>query len=564
MLHSDRDNAENPAYANARQVMIALSGAFKKLNLYSESHSVYTNALITLRNSLEQHFSRFGNLNIRICRNQILCDDEVVYQGSAEPADLVFILHRDGILSFEFQEGLELWELDTLLKILHDHCTLADDAEDDIVTALWKYNLPSILYEAADAELGLPDETRLFHQQGETHEGEEEEEEEENSAAAETEADMTNDDPQAVAAVSPLEHRNELFHLTPDEREQLRKMVFFEEQLDNTDYVVDVLLYILEQHCLPEDVEDLLGTLSQELGHALSKGRFAYLHAAIIKLEHHLRNLHDASHWSAPHMERFLRSLSGHSFLDRLPALSSLIDEGPPESMKELKRLLLLLDSSCIAILGPMMQQTQSAALQRVLLATIASMAVRDFSHLERLIYDAEADLAPRLVFILGHLKDEASRQLLSNLLGHQLPAVRRQALKALLARDKDVFEEVFSLITDPDESIRKIVLQHFGRERNVRLERLLLRYLEAEAGNVDDDPYLAMCRVLGRCGSDQSLHFLANQLFKWPLLGILRSPGSRQRRGALIALEGLNSTKAIHLAQRSAKGFWGNFLRPA
>jgi hypothetical protein len=282
MLHSDRDNAENPAYANARQVMIALSGAFKKLNLYSESHSVYTNALITLRNSLEQHFSRFGNLNIRICRNQILCDDEVVYQGSAEPADLVFILHRDGILSFEFQEGLELWELDTLLKILHDHCTLADDAEDDIVTALWKYNLPSILYEAADAELGLPDETRLFHQQGETHEGEEEEEE--NSAAAETEADMTNDDPQAVAAVSPLEHRNELFHLTPDEREQLRKMVFFEEQLDNTDYVVDVLLYILEQHCLPEDVEDLLGTLSQELGHALSKGRFAYLHAAIIKL----------------------------------------------------------------------------------------------------------------------------------------------------------------------------------------------------------------------------------------------------------------------------------------
>jgi hypothetical protein len=561
MLHSERDNAENPVYANAKQVMIALSGAFKKLNLYSESHSVYTNALIALKNSLEQHFGRFGNLNIRISRNQILCDDEVVYQGSAEPADLVFVLHRDGILSFEFQEGLELWELDTLLKILHEHCTLADDAEDDIVTALWKFNLPSIQYEAADLELGLPDETRLFHQQGGTQEVEEEEE---NRATAETEADMTNDDPQAAADVSPLEHRNELFHLTPDEREQLRKMVFFEEQLDNTDYVVDVLLHILEQHCLPEDVEDLLGTLSQELGHALSKGRFAYLHAAIIKLEHHLRNLHDASHWSAPYMDRFLKSLSGHSFLNRLPALSSLIDEGPPESLKELKRLLLLLDSRCIAILGPMMQQTPSAALQRVLIATIAAMAVRDFSHLERLIYDAESDLVPRLVFILGHLKDEASRQLLSNLLGHQSPAVRRQALKALLARDKDAIEEVFSLMTDPDESIRKMVLQHFGRERNVRLERLLLRYLEAEAGNVDDDPYLAMCRVLGRCGSDQSLHFLANQLFKWPLLGILRSPGSRQRRGALIALEGVNSTKAIHLAQRSAKGFWGNFLRPA
>jgi HEAT repeat protein len=567
MLPSDRDNAENPAHAIARQAMIAFSGAFKKLNLYSESHSVYTNALNTLKNSLEQHFSRFGNLNIRISRNQILCDDEVVYQGTAEPTDLVFILHRDGILSFEFQEGLELWELDTLLKILHDHCTLADDAEDDIVTALWKYNLPSILYEAADLELGLPDETRLFHQQGETQEKEgegEEEGEEENCIAAETEADTADDDPRAASGVSPLERRNELFHLTPGEREQLRKMVFFEEQLDNTDYVVDVLLYILEQHSLPEDVDDLLGTLSQELGHALSKGRFAYLHTAIIKLEHHLKNLQDASHWSAPYMERFLGALSGHSFLNRLPALSSLIDESPPESLKELKKLLLLLDSKCITILGPMMQQTQSAALQRVLIATIAAMAVRDFSHLERLICDAEADLVPRLVFILGHLKDEASRQLLSNLLGHHSPAVRRQALKALLARDKDALEEVFALITDPDESIRKMVLQHFGRERNVRLERLLLRYLEAEAGNADDDLYLAMFRVLGRCGSDQSIHFLANQLFKWPLLGILRSTGSLRRRGALIALEGVNSTKAIHLAQRSAKGFWGNFLRPA
>jgi hypothetical protein len=560
MLQSDRDNAENPAHAVARQAMIAFSGAFKKLNLYSESHSVYTNALNNLKNSLEQHFSRFGNLNIRISRNQILCDDEVVYQGTAEPADPVFILHRDGILSFEFQEGLELWELDTLLKILHDHCTLADDAEDDIVTALWKYDLPSILYEAADLELGPLDETRLFNQHVETHE----EEEEENSIASETEADTANDDPRAASGVSPLERRNELFHLTPDEREQLRKMVFFEEQLDNTDYVVDVLLYILEQHSLPEDVEDLLGTLTQELGHALSKGRFAYLHTAIIKLEHHLKNLQEASHWSASYMERFLGSLSGHSFLNRLPALSSLIDESPPESLKELKKLLSLLDSKCITILGPMMQQTQSAALQRVLIATIAAMAVRDFSHLERLIYDAEADLVPRLVFILGHLKDDASRQLLSNLLGHPSPAVRRQALKALLARDKDAFEEIFALITDPDESIRKMVLQHFGRERNVRLERLLLRYLEAGAGNVNDDLYLAMCRVLGRCGSDQSIHFLANQLFKWPLLGILRSTGSRRRRGALIALEGVNSTKAIHLAQRSAKGFWGNFLRPA
>ncbi len=554
----DQKNAEKPANPLVRQILIAFSGAFKKRNLYSGSHTVYINALNALQNSLEQHFSRFGNLIIRIARNQILCDNEVVYQGSDEPTDLAFILHRDGILNFEFQEGLELWELDTLLKILHDHCTLADNAEDDIVTALWQFNLPSIHYEAADLELSLPEESRLFYQQdrqGDLAEGEQED------ADAKTETDSAHDDPRSV---SPLEHRSELFHLTLAEREQLGQMVLMEEQLDNTDYVVDVLLYILEQHSLPEDVEDLLGTLSQELGHALSKGRFAYLHAVIIKLKHYHENLKSASHWSTPYMERFLGALSDRSFLDHLPALSSLLEE-KPDSLKDLKKLLLLLDCKCITILGPMMLRTPSAALQRVLIATIAAMADRDFAPLEKLIYEAEADLMPRLVFILGYLKDEASRRVLSDLIGHPAAAVRRQVLRAILARDNQALEEIFTLIDDPDESIRKMVLQHFGRERNVRMERLLLRYLEAQqAADIDDDHYMAICRLLGRCGSDQSLHYLTHQLFKWPLLGIPRSAGNRLRRGAIIALEGVNSTKATHLVQRSRKGFWGNFLRPA
>jgi hypothetical protein len=541
----------------AKQALIAFSGAYKKLNLYSESHDVYRNALQNLQKFLEYFFRRFGSLALRIERDRILYDNETIYEGSSEPTDLVFVLHRDGILSIEFQEGLELWEIDTLLKILHEHCVLAEDAEDDIVTALWKFNLPSILYEAAELELGPTDELRLAPPPG-VAEGDKE-------AVEAVEDAGERDPPVALTLVSPLAGRNELFQLTADESEQLRKMVIAEEQLDGADYVVDVLLYILEKHCLPDDVDDLLNTLLEELRDALRKGRFAYLHAVLVKLKNHLDALAARSHWSSPHMARFFASLAGETFLHDLLSISPPVDECAPESLEALRQFLLLLDKSAVATLGPMMVKTQSAALQRVLLETIAAMARQDLAPLEKLIRLSNADLAGRLVFILGNLNDEPSRKLLSKLLHHEAAAVRRQALKAILARDDQALEEIFALVHDPDEEILKLVLQRLGRERDAQAEILLLQHLEADHAGIDnDDRYMALFRALGRCGSDRSIPFIKTQLFRWPLLGVLRSAKSRQRRGAVIALEGLNTRRAAYLVQRSGRGVWGNLFRSA
>jgi hypothetical protein len=157
-MHGAKKIPEPGAAESAKQILYGLIGALKKLNLYSEKHSVYRTALGILKKLFDEHFDRFGNFRIHIERNKIVYQDEALCEGGVEPTELVSLLHRDGILWLEFQRGLGIWEIDFFYKILRDHSTLDEDPEDDIVTALWAANLPSIMYEAADLELGLPDD----------------------------------------------------------------------------------------------------------------------------------------------------------------------------------------------------------------------------------------------------------------------------------------------------------------------------------------------------------------------------------------------------------------------
>lgn len=543
----------------AKQILYALIGAFKTLNLYSESHGVYKNALKLLKKLLDDFLSRFGELRIHIQRGKIIFNDEMLYEVTTESADLVFILHRDGILWLEFQKGLELWEIDTLFKILHDHSVLEEDAEDDIVTALWEFNLPSILYEAADLELGTGDDINIAdlpcaYKKDKDLEGKD-------SVSCRYAVDHSN----LAANVLRQDGQDELWHLTPDEREQLRKMIAAEEKLDGADYVIDALLYILENHCLPEDVTELLDTLLQELREALINARFTYLLETLLKLKKHGTLLNTKSHWSVPFLERFFTSLSSNAFLNGLLTISAQVQNCDAAQLKDLVRFLLLLDKSAITTLGPLMLNIQSAKLQRILLKTIGTMAKRDFGPLEKLIAASGPDLAARLVFILGFLKDPRSRQTLSKLLGHQSEMVRRQALKAILARDDQSIKEIFPLIDDSDKRIRKLLLERLGREKNEQIENLLLRYLKKHrSGFKNEDHFIAVCRTLGRCGSDRSIPYLTRLLFKWPLLGIIRFGNSTRHRGAVIALKELKTEKAALLIERNHRGFLGNLLRSA
>jgi hypothetical protein len=557
-----QNTTANPAYQEARQLLLAFSAAFKKLKFYSQSHNVYQDALNLLNQLFVEFFKRFGKLRINIEREKIFYDNEMIFEGTLAPGELVFLLHRDGILWVEFQEGLELQEINIFLGILQNHCILEEDAEDDIVTALWEYNLPSILYEAAELEVGMNDDLNIDNLPCCPPKDKNQENITEESiykASSEMGEPVFCD--QSYYTQEKLEA---LSSLTSEERDLLGKMVCEEEEFDGADYVIDVLLFILEKHALNHDVDDLFGILMEEMRYAMGKLRFVYLHKVLIKIKKYIDAFKCQSHAYASGLEHFYISLSDKTFLTELSNISEQIECCSPDQLKHLKCFLSLFDEKAIITLGHIMVNTPSQKLRQLLLEIIIDMAGRNFQPLEQLIETSDADLTARIVFILRFLNDVRSRQILSRLLQNKSNLIRVQALKAILVRDDDSMDEIFVLIDDPDESIRELILQHLGKKRSEQAEELMLEYLNSGSLRLSyEDHYMAVCRTLGRCGSDRSIPCFKKQIFRLPVLGVPRFKSSIMRRGATCALKELNTQKADFLIERNERGVIKNLFRP-
>ena len=553
-------DTEDPSRQMARQVLFAFIGTYKKLNMYTAKHTVFKEALNRLKQVLDDFLNQFGEMRLQIGRDRILYKDDTVYEGSFEPTDLVFILRRDGVLWIEFDKGLALWELQLFFSILHDYCVLEEDAEDDIVSALWGYNLPSITYEAADLELGLDDDIDFSA-----------------LPCRPQNVDTTEDAPNSAeqpAGAGPAQHDAEhrpdtgydhdnLFALSQEERERLDQMIAIEEKLDGSDHVVDVLLYIIETHCLPEDVNDLLNYMVEAMQEALLKCRFSYLFQVLTKVNQYLDKLKNTNHWAVSNVEGFFRKLSSKPFLENLLQICSDIEHVPPADLDDLKKFLLFLDPDIITILTSIMLRNPSDRLHQVLAASVVYLARKDFRPFERVLSSADKTMTVRMIYLLRFFKDSHSRQVLARLFTDQSAAVRKQALKTYLQRKDRSLKTMFVLINDVEPDIRKLLLQHLAQTRDRQAEELLLDSLDMIRSS-HPEHFIEICRTLGRCASDRAIPCLTKLLFRWPNLGILRHRGSIQYQGAVAALKELNTPKAQSLMQRVGQGFFKNIFRRA
>lgn len=544
----------------ARQFLTMLSGTLKKINLYSGNHRIYKDALNSLKTTLNEFSDRFGSLKIDIQRDRICFGTETVYQGQSELNDLAYVLYRDGIQWIDFQPGAELWELDTFLKVLQKYARLEEDTEDDIVTALWQYNLPSIQYEAADLALEVLDDHELSDLK--CRPDDEAEVHGETGTSEETGGKDTRQT--TLPEIPDLARREDLWLLTPGEREQLRKMIAEEEKLDGTDHVIDVLLYILEkQEQSEKEAANLVEILIRELREVLLQGRYDYLYHVLVHLKQGFGDAKTGENLSRPFRDLFLKTLSSEVFLGGLKDLEDQVETARPLDIKALKQALLVLPESSLGVLIPMISEISSSRMRKLLLELVGIMAKRNFNLFEQMIQSSSPETIVHLVVVLKSLKDEKSTGSLHSLVKHDSGLVREEALKAILAGDEIFSKDLFRLIEDPDESIRQRLFYRMGQKRDAQIEELLLEYLKSHDDNLKDrDSFYRILRTLGRCGSDRSLPFLRRQLFLWPSLGILRPAKSKRRQAVIEVLHALDSKQASELAMRVSKGFIYNFFK--
>jgi hypothetical protein len=125
---------------------------------------------------------------------------------------------------------------------------------------------------------------------------------------------------------------------------------------------------------------------------------------------------------------------------------------------------------------------------------------------------------------------------------------VRKEALRALVLRDIWAPKELFHLIDDDNDFIRRLFIKYLGSRRCQEAESLLLNYLQTrKVRNLETGHLFSYFRTLGKCGADRSIQFFRQIISKrgW----FLRSRSSPLRQAAAIALEAFEAegAKNIH-----------------
>ena len=524
------------AFRLARGLINHFIIAMKNYALYPEDNEVTQKSVENVATCLNEFIKKYGDFRFHVEKNQLVLGDQIIHQGSSHVEDIAFILFRDGIQWFEFQKGAEFTEVAGFFRLLNQFRETAEESDGDLVTALWETQFPHLCYEATDVFLG--DEASvdfsLLRVTDEDHRGTHE---------ADQETPQT---------ISDLDTYTATWELTPEEINKLEQMVLENESLDSIEEILGVIMTVLRKYIEEGDIEVLLKILLAEFRDALTRVEFQ-VGLNILKEVHEIHEFSRMNRiWAVPMLDDFFMEASGYQVLKVLQEVWPVLEILGSHRLL-LQQLLLLLSPEAVLAIGPMSLEVSSPSIQRDLMESICSLAGRDIAPFERLLNHPNKNLVQKMVPVLRELEGSRPSELLLILVRNSFEQIRKIAFDTLMARDRQLLQEVFPLIDDDSDHIRRLILQHIGEERNEFVEGLVLDYLEQRKFQRHDNQHLLVCyKALGRCGSACSIPFLRRSLLKGGWV-----PGfgkSVHRQGSVIALMALELDEAQNLLDKASR----------
>lgn len=327
----------------------------------------------------------------------------------------------------------------------------------------------------------------------------------------------------------------------------MKDLVKSEEERPEDAYF-DALFDSLIEYREQENYDLILRTLSEELRDCLARMRFD----VACRLLTDLRAVQDACRAGSPAsskaIEGFYHTISNPEFLSPLQDVWSEVEA---VQMGSIRQILGCLQPVAIGALGRMLVREQMPEMRQMLVETIVTLASRDVRPLEAMLKSNDEKLVQGLVQVIAGLVGEQPVKILQNLVRHPSEKVRQEALRGLFRNRSANMREVFRLIDDPDESIRKAVLKHLALSRDRGAEKFLLSYLESpKTRDRDYDHVVACFAALGQCGSSRSIPFLGKTLFHRAWM-----PGfwnRAYRKGAAEALSVLGTAEAREILKKA------------
>ena len=422
-----------------RGYLAVFAKAAKNYSLYPATHIISKNLLSGLENSLTKLFQTSSDLKIDIEKERICYREIEVYRLNGTEDVLITPFFRDGIIWIELRKGVAAAELSFLLDMLNEYRTITDESDGDLVTALWKKDLPHINYEAADVFWETEPSLDFSHfrvsdasekrSSGTSILGR-------GSGTGNQQSKSGKAESQSTVSIVSAEVKRNLMPLTSAENEKLQKLIDEEAYRNHSEDVLDVLLIILEDEDDEAEFGGILELLVLEFENILVHGEFRQA----LKILDHLKKLveKDAEKiiWRRPLIDQFFESISDSEVLGALHSYISEFKTEDASQLKKIRQVLLMLRPKAVLSLGPFLSEASTLGLRRRLMEAIGILSKQDLRPLSQLLKSSDEQMVRRLVTIVGHLDGKDSQRLLLHMARHSALDVRREALKQLLRQN--------------------------------------------------------------------------------------------------------------------------------
>jgi HEAT repeat protein len=531
-----------------KRVLTALIAAVRNFSLYPFEHSICQKSILHFKNSLSEFFTHEKAFRIEIKKDGLFYQEIKIYEGALKNDPLLAPLFRDGILWIEISPQVELSELEVFLKLYAEHRSLKDEAESDLVTALWKANLKHISYDAINAFWESPPVFSFSHfSLG--HEG-----------RAPIEEVLEEEAPTQAASDPGFRNihfmdRAQFFELTTTEKQLLGKLIASNNERDNTLDVVRILIVILADQSAENDFSYILELLEQEAKLALENARFKHARAVFERIKQLAGEASGPFSWRNKLIHDFFHKLSSDAALKSLETGLLKLKSTDTDQISSAERLLQMLEPKAVETLAGLLLKIRSRTVYLLLMSSIRKLSLRDLIPLERLFKHPNASLVKQLISILAPIKGRRAGELLLRLMDHSSEGVRQKALQWLIKRRELPLEKIHAFLNDSDAQVRAQVVDYMRREKKSNYESILRSYIEGKKFGRDERAFLITCyQVLGECASKESLHFLERKLFRGAGFSLFGPMSSLHRQGAAVALAEVGSPEAKHLLNRASR----------
>ncbi|MDH7500240.1 MAG: HEAT repeat domain-containing protein [candidate division NC10 bacterium] len=557
--HRGKEEASLPDPLEVKAVgdtLLSLGKVLKASRVYDSHNLAYQKLFQDCITHLTSFLATREVMTWEVGQFHIRYQGQIVYENRDPSESLASHLYKDGIRELHFYQGIEPWEIEELIEIFKTSLYEVD-AEDDLATLFWEKDFPhleplvlDVLESGEGGEEGF-DFSSLS--QGLLEHGRAEPGSPGEGSSQGAESGPSGPQPRPPDLISPFRPEMlPLFSLREDEVERIQSEMEEEARKDLGQEFVDLLMEMLLAREEIEGMREILAIVERITESYCLQGDFhkAYNNVRL------LRGLLEPSLDLAESRRNSVReAVERLGSPEKLMSLHPVLNQAEEEALLAFSSYAYLLGPPAITPLCEILGELKQMKARRILCNTIAQVAKGHIDRLGPAIKHPRWYVVRNVAYILGLMKDPQGVKYLKELVRHQEPRVKKEAIRSLGAiADPASREYLLSCLSSPDSLVQTSAARVLATIGEKRALPLLLGILEQRAfRNREKEERKAIFEAIGQLGSDELLPLLEKMLFRKSIFQ--RGAIEEMREGAGLALAVMGTAGAKRILQEGAKG---------